>query len=317
MLLKWNNCVELPKDHPSYAQASHTLGRDIKHRLWFQEETNTTFGLDFTWKDIGTRESVLTNTEECFRSDPYGGHPHQNTGSDFRVLSSKVGQKTRRIKDGFISETVLADPFKDSKILVVGAGPTTNLVNWDSSDYDHVWSCNHFFLSEKLVNSKPSLVILCANVNLLDEFLLSFLKENNSTLVGFDQADTPVRAIKSAEFMNGYKNSFCMWLRFQAKLGVGTRLVALACILGAKEVHVVGIDGHSKKSGAGSDHDRHAFEKGKNSSATYEYQLYMRLYCMFWDYVLNEIGKDVKFRNLGEGYPMNMSTDISRQMFSK
>ena len=39
---------------------------------------------------------------------------------------------------------------KDSKILIVGAGPSTNEVKWYNLEYDYIFSCNHFFLNEKI-----------------------------------------------------------------------------------------------------------------------------------------------------------------------
>ena len=42
------------------------------------------------------------------------------------------------------------DKFKDSKILIVGAGPSTNEVKWHNLEYDYIFSCNHFFLNERL-----------------------------------------------------------------------------------------------------------------------------------------------------------------------
>ena len=46
------------------------------------------------------------------------------------------------------------EKFKDSKILVVGAGPSTNEVKWYNLEYDYIFSCNHFFLNEKIRNTK-------------------------------------------------------------------------------------------------------------------------------------------------------------------
>ena len=39
------------------------------------------------------------------------------------------------------------DKFKDSKILIVGAGPSTNEVKWHNLEYDYIFSLNHFYLN--------------------------------------------------------------------------------------------------------------------------------------------------------------------------
>jgi len=48
---------------------------------------------------------------------------------------------------------------------------------------------------------------------------------------------------------------------------------------------------------------------------TYDYGLYRRNYVILWDYLLNNIGQNIKFKNLGEGHESNMSSDVSRQIF--
>ena len=52
-------------------------------------------------------------------------------------------------------------------------------------------------------------------------------------------------------------------LRYASYLGLGSRLIVLALLLGAREVSFVGFDGMS------SDGPRHAFEHGKELSREY------------------------------------------------
>ena len=53
----------------------------------------------------------------------------------------------------------------------------------------------------------------------------------------------------------------------------------------------------------------------KTRQGTHDYRLYHKHYVALWDYVLNNIGKDIKFQYLGEDHPSNMTTDISKKMF--
>ena len=43
------------------------------------------------------------------------------------------------------------EKYEDSKILIVGGGPTTNEIDWDPEEYDYIWSTNHFFLNDNII----------------------------------------------------------------------------------------------------------------------------------------------------------------------
>ena len=75
------------------------------------------------------------------------------------------------------------EKFKNKKILVIGGGPTTNWYNWDPDKYDFVFSCNHFFLNEKINKIKIDLAMITNEVDLAGEKFLEYIKTNNTTLV--------------------------------------------------------------------------------------------------------------------------------------
>ena len=62
--------------------------------------------------------------------------------------------------------------YKDSKILIVGGGPSTNEVNWQNLDYDYIWSLNHFYLNEKLNDKKVDLACIGGAVDLQNEIFI-------------------------------------------------------------------------------------------------------------------------------------------------
>ena len=88
----------------------------------------------------------------------------------------------------------------------------------------------------------------------------------------------------------------------------------MATLFGARQVDIVGMDGMSRQEKVG-DETEHSFEANKKRKGTCNYNLYLRHHNVLWDYLLNDIGKNTKFQNLGEGHPVNMTTDISKQLF--
>ena len=55
------------------------------------------------------------------------------------------------------------------KILVLGGGTSTIDVKWENLDYDYLWTCNDFFLSDRINKAKVDLVTLAYNTNLYDK----------------------------------------------------------------------------------------------------------------------------------------------------
>tara|TARA_Y100000310_G_scaffold292227_1_gene320829 strand:- start:98 stop:1027 length:930 start_codon:yes stop_codon:yes gene_type:complete len=305
-MTEWNDCLQVEVGSQAYDSMQNHIGHEPIHRVWYQEETDRIFGLDLNWKNIGHKESLLTNTRRCFQSNPRCVIP-------VGEIEKAMGVTTFATPEVVMSRFHDMDRFHNTRILIVGAGPTTNLVDWNPDNYDHIWSCNHFFLNEKVFECKPSLVTLCEEVSLDNPELLRYIDSNPSCAVGFDQFNSIERIKQSKRFISA-TNSFFSWTRCQGKIGAITRLISLAVELGATEIHTVGFDGHEKGERCNEERHDHAFEPRKKLQGTYEYNLYLRHFVMFWDYAL-WLAKNTKFQNLGEGYSMNMSTDISRQEF--
>jgi len=102
--------------------------------------------------------------------------------------------------------------------------------------------------------------------------------------------------------------------RLFTSAGSVPKMVAMAALFGAKEISFVGMDGYPSGSNVGDD-SSHSFQIAKKMCGTIDHDLYRRHIVLLWDYLLNDIGKSIKYQNLGEGHPWNITTDISRQMF--
>ncbi|SVB67547.1 uncharacterized protein METZ01_LOCUS220401, partial [marine metagenome] len=75
------------------------------------------------------------------------------------------------------------DKFKDSKILIVGAGPSTNEVKWHNLDYDYIFSLNHFYLNSNLKNRKVDIAIVGGEVDYQSDDFLNYVNEFNPILM--------------------------------------------------------------------------------------------------------------------------------------
>ena len=53
-------------------------------------------------------------------------------------------------------------------------GTSTIDVKWENLDYDYLWTCNDFFLSDRINKAKVDLVTVAYNTNLYDKKLCAF-----------------------------------------------------------------------------------------------------------------------------------------------
>lgn len=163
------------------------------------------------------------------------------------------GQIYRSDYDGF-------DKYQGKKILIVGGGPSTNNLKdgvWCPalSEHNYVWSCNHYYLCEKLYGIHIDLAMIMPGVNTRNKEFLDRLS-SDYPLIGIELHDRWFQSEKLREFCCSYGNDrmFFSHTRFFGKLGVGARMLILAASLGAKKVSFIGFDGPVKG---------HSFQKDK------------------------------------------------------
>tara|TARA_R100000152_G_C6772657_1_gene199660 strand:+ start:456 stop:1265 length:810 start_codon:yes stop_codon:yes gene_type:complete len=257
-----------------------------------------------TWENSHTL-SCFISSSDCFANNSTRG---ANYLQKYNFLEGDL-IKTPEI---IYRDNPQLKKFKNKKILVLGGGPTTNWYDWNPDEYDHIFSCNHFFLNEKLSKCKVDLAIICGEVDVNRRDFLEYVIKND-TLLGFeDYWPNP----DNVKILNNFikkeissNNVFDCILRFQGKIGVAPKLVNLAILLGAREVHFAGVDGHSKNYKKGDSED-HAFQKGKKITTGYAYELIEKHYECFKKYIQTEIGKNVIIKNLGEGHEQNVYSKI-------
>lgn len=195
--------------------------------------------------------------------------------------------------------------YKDSKILVVGGGPTTNAVEWDPNNYDFIFSCNHFFLHPILSTIDVSFACLCPEVDVTSKDFVNYYNKF-TTQFCIENPDTPNSQIHSMVKMDKSRVSIAE-LRVKFKVGVTAHLLILASLFEPFSIDVVGMDGYPPNKQHGTD-SNHSFQVGKKmGSLRHSYDMYVQHYTSLWKYLKYDVGRNIKYTNLGKGHPYNIS----------
>ena len=305
-MIRWNNCLlvylngKIISSNKFVRKAinvyKNKIKKDPEYNVWYDFFSKKCFGID---SDIYLQ--YYPTSGKCFesRADSYFKKKMK------KKFESLVLVKNKEI---FYTHTGLLDKFKDSSVLIVGGGPSTNCVKWENIKTDYIWTCNHFFLHPKLSKKNVDLAVLGDEVNLStkNEKLHSYCERHQIACV-FESI-----ANDNLEFNSKFPHQcHYMYSKYRSKIGTTPREIILALTLGVKEIFFVGIDG-LKENGLA----KHSFEIGKKPRGTRGYDLFRCQYVVFWDYILNYLKPDTKFYNLGEEViSENMTTNISLQKF--
>lgn len=226
-------------------------------------------------------------------------------GGECFIGSETMYQKNKHLED-----------FENKKILVIGAGPSLNSFDYSIvSRYDKIVTCNHYFMNESVNNLPLSLVFLGDEVK-LDNAALREDLDKSSYLVGFENIGRNKAELVS--FKRDYgERVFWANTRYHSKIGAIVRIVSFLCSLNPDQIGIIGMDGF-KSAEITKPENAHAFEPHKTPNGSYENnfkgnlieQKYKQQYLEFWDYVLHDIGKEIRFENLSNGHPCNLTTEI-------
>jgi hypothetical protein len=312
----WNNC-SLTEDEPmaDHRATAFDIYRSqltmVKENVWYDRETDECFGLDYNYTNRPDLAAVLTSRGRFVQSDRWG------EGYVSTIYNSVFNSTIECSDEMILINPHLLEQFEGKTILIIGAGPTAKEFDWEEEEYDTIWTCNHFFKFDRLVERNDiSLISLGNEVDLTksNNTLHSYMRKNGDTLFAFDCGVT-------RHFMHMYNfndqyygRGLCYHPRFFGKVGTLTRLICLAIAAKAKKIKFVGMDGDPLMG-----ERLHVFEPGKpldkptdNSSG---YKKSKQQYVMFWDYVLNTLNPNIEFENLGEFHLSNLTADISKQEF--
>lgn len=306
-------CYDLP---PEVEKMFHSYISRInsrpKYNVWYDEKNPKIFGADDTYLNSKVpNEASFLDSKVGFIDNKKYGLPSISNYSLF--TNDNSGFKVH--SDGFFEAIPEMKKYKDSSILIIGGGPSTKYADWQNLKRDYTWSCNHFYRNEDIIKEHIDLFYINAETHMGIPALSQYVKENNTICA----ADTSIS--RPSHVLQSFKDLDCRTMLFNTRLfvtsGAAPKLLALAVLSGAKEITVVGMDGWTKEQIDTMQAGDHAFEKGKplKISANYSFDFQRRETVVFWDYYLNAIPNNIKFRNLGENYKDNMSAEISKKMF--
>lgn len=264
---------------------------------------------DLTWEN--SFNILPRNTFSCFISNQEDFPVNKIRGIDYLQKYNFLGKELSSTSEIIYRKIPELEKFKNKKILAIGAGPSTNWYDWKAEEYDYIFSCNHFFLNEKIQSCAPQrkvdLALLTDEVDLSGEAFLNYLKANG-TIIGFEDYNKSTDLVKKLRLEVDNPIFQCL-LRFQGKIGVAPKLIILAILLGASRVDYVGVDGHSKNYKKGTP-ENHSFQKNKIITTDYPYEFIVTHYRCLKRYLENEIGQETEINNLGEGYEQNVMSTL-------
>ena len=112
---------------------------------------------DLTWENCSPGEpnehalsrwfSRHNKAFACFISSRQDFPTNKARGTDHLQQYDFLGKDLTVTSEIIYRKIPEFEKFKGKKILVIGAGPTTNWYDWNPDEYDYIFSCNHFFLN--------------------------------------------------------------------------------------------------------------------------------------------------------------------------
>ncbi|MBL18265.1 MAG: hypothetical protein CMC82_00340 [Flavobacteriaceae bacterium] len=289
----------------------------------YLSKSYTEKNLDFCWFD--SKDQVFFGPVEDYgNTKPYDTlylmqrqqYLNNNRhGIPYFVQIAESGYNSAELvinEESIYEKTKFTDSVNGQKILIIGAGPSTNMVNIHdiSKNYDQVWTCNDYRKHKTVKNLTPDLFYL-SNEIYSNQEVHSFLKENKKISCAMD-----INVGRDPRIMNTIKqinpeNNFIFSLRTFASVGVMPRLITIAALLGASSVGFVGMDGYAEDHYSKGEYES-SFEGGtkKITNSNFNYRSQCREFILFWDYVVNIIDKQVQFINHGDIYEHNVSRHI-------
>ena len=198
---------------------------------------------------------------------------------------------------------------KNSKILVVGGGPSSVDFTLRVEDYDYIFSCNHFFKSEKYKDVNLDVLFIGNEVDTFSSSFLEYCKKSSTYLAVEDLEWRPTH--RRNLFNNFPEKAFLCSSRYQSKLtGAASKMCILALELGATKLDFIGIDGvppnfNEKELIPHGFQNKKLFRRTKKSSYSkvIEHYKHFEAYIkdVYPDCDINNLGKFCKYNYAYEG----------------
>ena len=205
----------------------------------------------------------------------------------------------------------MLDKFTDKNILILGAGTSTLDAKWENLDYDYIWSCNDFYISDRLSDTKIDLITIGYNTDIENKnFRKRLLKDDPMILIESHHYREKVHSQELKEFSSKFNVSW-VDIPLESIAGAAARLVKLALMCNAKNIYFAGVDGFNKEFT-----NKHAFTEHiglKDTDTRRDYSSYHEGFVKcFKQYLEDDYSK---LQNLGEGFDYNNGSEISKKYF--
>lgn len=215
--------------------------------------------------------------------------------------------------------------YTNKDILVIGGGTSTLDVNWEALNCRYTWTCNDFYMEQRLLDVPIDLYMLGFTTDLTSEVLIEKLRRDKP-FVFYE----PIyyRGKEQTPEFKRFKESigvpvYNMSIPFNdthyspgQKSGAAFRLIQLALMTNAKDIYFAGFDGFNRDFS-----NMHAFTKHvglKDSDTRRDWDgsslAYVNVFLEAYKY-LAAMKDSHRLQNLGEGYDYNLGTRISKKFF--
>ena len=323
---EWLNCIKICENGVlkdgldkqiinEYDEFISRLGHKPTYNVWFDTKNPKCIGADETYENavVANEASFLTSKENFLEHQRWGvSHAVNNYAGFINKPAHFVAND-----DIYYEKTKETEEVKGKTILILGAGPSTDLCDWQDIECDQVWSCNHFYNHPEIKKTKLSMIYLNNEVSMANENLKNYVEEFSPTCALDMSISLKHQYLRS--FALNKSKTFIFGQRMFLSSGAMPKLISLATLLGAAKIYFCGMDGWTEEQIKSKNAGTHAFQNKKplNISPNYTYDFQRRETVVFWDYLLNVIGKDVQYINLGEIYENNMSSDITKNIYAQ
>jgi ribosomal protein L31 len=126
-----------------------------------------------------------------------------------------------------ISQDTFTEKFANKKILVMGSGPSVNLVNWKNLDIDGIVTTSFFYLNDEIRNlSNITHITLTDIVDLEHPNLIEFIEKNPACTIAFEPKSHPFYQTEEyKKFVETYKEQIIYYnTQYGKKEGVAGRV---------------------------------------------------------------------------------------------
>jgi len=276
--------------------------RKINKEHWINTEINTVFKTNLI-RDIHGKAFNFLDRKQDFLNGKYGLKYYLDFFDRTEIYKNEYLHNTEII----ISD--LMGDLKEKKVLVLGAGPSSDEVDWQNN-YDFIVTSNNYY---KKFKKDPYLITFTPYMPLEDEGLQDFLN-NSNCLIGIEPEFHKTQEQKKInKFWKKYKERVVFYhTRYCSAIGVSTRQAVLAVLCGAKEVHLCGMDLFKD-----SESTVHSFETKKDLPRwrkQHGLEFQNRQVLAFWEY-LSKIAKeqDCVIKNIAEDLDYNCMSFITKK----